>query len=220
MKIFRTMAITALAGLGIGCAQEPQGPLVMDGVNSVPMARGSSTFPDACMGMDASRGLNLGGGTLFDVELVLNDQDGSRILRAWAPANRGTSRSTRVERTPVSGRPTCTGETLTTEVLRAADGDILRWSLEAAAPGLTPFVTRGEFPVPVRVNGTQANFPIVADGRRIMATLTARRGATGILEDARTNRPEITHTYGRPLPDERPGRTLEDMRRAANMSSR
>ena len=182
-------------------------------------AQGSSIFHDACNGNDMTRGLNMIGHTLYDTVVTVRDETGKAVIRAWAPAHYGTSVSTHIDRLPYPGRPRCGGESLKTEVLRAADGDILRWQLEMAVPeeieGTASVVVRAE--TPVNTSGGKSITRFTMANHTFTAEMNVARGAYGILMDSR-NAPEPKYpSRGTPLPDERYGRTLDEMRRDAQL---
>lgn len=207
--------------------QTAQPPQVLMGVNAIPGVMGSSVFPAACLGLLPSRGLSLHGHTLFDVVVSVRDRAGATVFKSWAPAIYGESRSTRVERLARDGRPQCGGGSFSTELLRAADGDILRWSLELAAPdnseqGSVVQVINGETPIGRNGYMTSPRLPFVVNGNLLTAEVSATRGAYGIVLDGRNQPAQETRAFstGSPLPDEMPGRTLDDMRRDGQLRSR
>lgn len=206
--------VALAAGIVSGCVIPPPAPTVIQADAPYRMATGSSVMPAACLGLDQSRGMQVIGRSLYDVTVILRTKDGKPVVRAWAPANEGTSVSTRVEREPLPGRPRCKGESLQTEIIKAADGDILRWSLEVGAPsdaGSSGVVLRGEMPI-ARKGGTATSNVTLGD-MLMTAEVSATRGAWGILMDARDAPKPKFPQFGKPLPDERSDRTLDEMRR-------
>ena len=181
-------------------------------------ASGSSVFHEACNGHDYSRGLKLSGRDLYNVEIIISDETNTPSMRLWSPAYYGKSISTRLQRLPTTGIPRCYGTSLTTEIFRASDGDILRWKMELAIPddkeGTASVVLRSETPIVAEGVNSSVNFSM--GGHIMTAKVNVSRGAYGILEDTRLkneSRPAGgAITKGSLLPDEKYGRTLEEMR--------
>lgn len=213
--MLRTKRVFLLAGVGLLSACADNTPSVNVWVGSTPTEgrEGTSALISACPGMDNSRGLNLIGRTLYDLEVSLWNPQGSMVLRAWSPVHRGESRSTLVERLPGGHGISCEGTSLRTSLVPYRDGELLRWEMEIGLPtpnGIRVSTFRGEMPAVGNVFG--ASQQVVMDGRPMILRVSATRGAFGHMEDARVPLSRDVRHHATPLPDERLGRTLEDMR--------
>ncbi len=213
--------VLAAAALLAGCSAPDQAVVAPEALSAtLPVRGGEGVSPlfEACRNTDPARGLALPGAALYDVTAVLSDASGHTVARAWAPANRGPSRSVRLDRFPSRGSALCGGESLETEVVRAAGGDILRWRLDVGAPdadrgGVSVSSYRGEIPISDPARGGLWEGDVLFGGRRLALSVSAARGPAGLREDARGPATAARRGLGgSPLPDERSGRTLEEMR--------
>lgn len=217
-------AAALLAAMGASaCSSDPE-HVVLDGSHAQRMESGGSMLGEACDGHDHSASTRLSGRSYLYVGARLT-QIGSE---GWekphssivGPASRGAAQQ--IARPVFSGQPgkaSCSGLALRTRVTRENGDLFLDWRVEIGVPGgdpAEPWRVSGRSPID-EAQGTAsalrsfhvAGTPMIL---RINATpgpvFAAERVARESLE-AQARHP--APAFASPLPDERPGRTLEDV---------
>lgn len=213
-------AIIPLVAL-VACAQ---GPIIdrTDSSHAQRLAPDVSMLGEACDGHHPTHGVRLRGHSLLLVSARVNEVIGGRevaFAQGAAPADFATSALPRpIFMVRGDGRAACAGVALRTVVRQDRDGPMmLAWDLELGLPGgripADAWRVRGETPVRDGSGSTRMGFS--ADGRDFVAYVSTTQGPAWLAaERIRAGRAAAVHStpsVGRPLPDEQPGRTLDDV---------
>jgi hypothetical protein len=214
-----------LAGLALLTACD--GPVPVDNVSGIAateLAPDTSMTGEACDGHDPLHGLRVRGKSLVYVDIRINELRGGAeypYAQGSAPADFPASQVVSLRFAGRPGQPGCSGLALRTHVYPAGNVFSLNYDLEMAPThgmggNLMPadaWRVQGAFPVALDGTGTK-RFGFVAAGRPYVAYITAVPGplwnTDKTVMDARGIVPPLEKSWGTPLPDEMPLRSLAD----------
>lgn len=191
------------------------------------LAPSSSMIGEACDGHHPTHGLRLRGHSLLHVTARVNEVVGGRevlFAQGAAPADFATSAFPRpVFMARQDGRAACAGVALKTVVRKERGGPmVVAWDLEVAMPNgervpADAWRVQGETTVEDGKGARRVGFS--GGGRDFVAYIAATPGPAWIAaERTRAGQAAAAATFvpavGRALPDELPGRTLDDVTRS------
>ena len=190
---------------------------------------GNSMLGPACDGTAPDGGIRMSGHAWSYVDVTVAARDGAGFrpyATGAAPADFGVTRFPRPLHSSVGGHVSCSGIAMKTVVRRDGYGDQdglhLDFDLEVA-----PTIGDGATRLPVDPTRVRGMFPLVGGygdgqiafdvgGREMVATLHVHPGPEYRRAEVRAvaaaaNPPEAFGNRAKPLPDEKPGRTLDDV---------
>jgi hypothetical protein len=186
----------------------------------------NSMLGEACDGHDASDSVRLPGHTRFYVHADVFDLSGGTRRRAVliaGPADEGLSQVAHPAFTGVPGQSSCGGHALRTFARRENGALYLDWALELAPPpgqpgATTPWEVSGRSRFDTATGTASGETAFVAFGTPMLVRIAASPGPVWVAEKrAELARAAIARhpypSFAAPLPDERPGLTLDDVTR-------
>jgi hypothetical protein len=220
----RVTAAALLASTALcACTQTKVVDSFYPGRHAQELSASNSMLGEACDGHDASDSIRLPGHTRFYVHADVLDLSGGTRRRAVliaGPADEGISQIAHPVFTGVPGPAACGGHALRTIALRENGVLYLDWTLELAPPpgasGTDPWEVQGRSRFNEASGTTSGETAFVAFGTPMLVRVTASPGPVWVEE----KREELARaaaarhpypTFATPLPDERPGLTLDDV---------
>lgn len=214
----KPVVLAALLLAGCQAAPLPAPVDHVPGVRSERLAPGTSMLGEACDGHDPEMGLRVKGQSLVyvdvDIRLIANGTE-TPYAHGAAPGDYSGSQVASPRRGGVPSS-SCPGVALRTHVFAGDHGFTLDYDVELAPAtgGPAPaWRVQGRFPLALDGSGSK-RFGFRAGGRAFAAYITSIPGplwlADPVTRDVRGIVDEPVKSWGSPLPDEIPGRTLQE----------
>ena len=225
MRLPTKVAAALLTASTLAACSPPPAPIVYQGQHAQETMPSNTMLGEACDGHDYAHSLRMSGNTYLTADFTVTEVTGGMEVpytRIASPVGKEDVQMVRPEFSGGYGPEACGGAAVRAVYRWENDQAFVDWVLELApAPSgysrrpADPWRVRGRTPVPRTGYATgQVAFEIA--GRPMIARVQFKPGRIWIEQqnEYRAKRLEELHPVPRvaaPLPDERPGRTLDDV---------